>query len=51
MKIARLTDAEVGDKESSLCMEVGNEMEGVEEGEDSLLALNNTFCKAASSAC
>jgi len=32
VKIARLTDAEDGDKVSSLCMELGNEMEGVEEG-------------------
>jgi len=32
VKIARLTDAEDGDKVSGLCMELGNEMEGVEEG-------------------
>jgi len=32
VKIARLTDAEDGDKVSSLCMELGNEMECVEEG-------------------
>ena len=32
VKIARLTDGEDGDKVSSLCMELGNEMEGVEEG-------------------
>lgn len=31
MKIARLTDVEDEDKVSSSCMELGNEMEGVEE--------------------
>ena len=31
MKIALLTDAEDGDKVSSSCMELGNEMEVVEE--------------------
>jgi len=32
VKISRLTDAEDGDKVSGLCMELGNEIEGVEEG-------------------
>ena len=32
VKIARLTDADDGDKVSSPCTELSNEMEGVEEG-------------------
>jgi len=47
VKIARLTDADDGDKVSSSCTELSNEMEGVEEGAIYIQEVSKTvICQA-----